>query len=102
MPSAKKKTSKKSKKKPKKVKAPERKIDLTEHFLVPKHRILSPEEAEELLRRYGVTRQQLPYILVSDPIVKALGAKPGDILEIMRESETAGVTRYYRVVVRSE
>ena len=73
---------------------------ILEHELVPKHRILSPEEAEEVLRKYCVTRQQLPKILASDPVVKEIGAKPGDIIEIIRDSETAGKTVYYRVVVR--
>ncbi|RLG00447.1 MAG: DNA-directed RNA polymerase subunit H [Thaumarchaeota archaeon] len=75
---------------------------ILEHELVPKHRVLSPEEAEEVLRKYSVTPQQLPRILASDPVVKEIGAKPGDIIEIIRDSETAGKTVYYRVVVRGE
>lgn len=75
---------------------------ILEHELVPKHRILSPEEAEEVLRKYSVTPQQLPRILASDPVVKEIGAKPGDIIEIIRDSETAGKTVYYRVVVKGE
>lgn len=92
-----KKTRKKAKEKP-----AVRDISVMEHFLVPKHRVLSPEEAEEVLKRYGATPQQLPYILASDPVVKALGAKPGDIIEIIRESPTAGKAVYYRLVVRGE
>ncbi|MEM3096846.1 MAG: DNA-directed RNA polymerase subunit H, partial [Nitrososphaerota archaeon] len=61
---------------------------------------LSNEEAEELLKRLDVTRQQLPYILSTDPMVKKLGAKVGDIIRIKRVSETAGEAVYYRVVWR--
>lgn len=94
-------------KEPKKVRAkrpkkPERQISILEHELVPQHRVLSPEEAQEVLKRYGVQPQQLPYMLVSDPVAKAIGAKPGDIVEIKRKSETAGEAVYYRLVVKSE
>jgi len=79
-----------------------REINVMEHYLVPKHRVLSREEAEQVLKKYGITPYQLPYILVSDPVVKALGAKPGDIIEIIRDSPTAGKAVYYRLVVKGE
>ncbi len=62
------------------------------------HELLTQEEQEEVLRRYKTTRPQLPKILTSDPVVRKLGAKPGDIIKITRTSPTAGVTVYYRVV----
>lgn len=93
----------KSKKREKASKKAElRKVSILEHELVPQHRILSPEEAKEILARYGVQPQQLPYILVTDPVVKELGAKPGDIIEIRRKSPTAGEALYYRLVVTEE
>ncbi len=79
-----------------------REINVMEHYLVPRHRVLSKEEAEQVLKKYGITPYQLPYILVSDPVVKALNAKPGDIIEIIRDSPTAGKAVYYRLVVKSE
>ncbi|MEM3123937.1 MAG: DNA-directed RNA polymerase subunit H [Nitrososphaerota archaeon] len=84
----------------KKTKAGTQAFDIAEHSLVPKHELLSNEEAEELLKRLDVTRQQLPYILSTDPMVKKLGAKVGDIIRIKRVSETAGEAVYYRVVWR--
>ncbi|MCD6592184.1 MAG: DNA-directed RNA polymerase subunit H [Thaumarchaeota archaeon] len=86
----------------KKVKKEPEEPSILEHFLVPKHRILSPEEAKQVLERYKVKPHQLPYILASDPVVKAIGAKPGDIIEIIRDSPTAGKAVYYRLVVSSE
>lgn len=79
-----------------------KKLNIFEHELVPKHRIMSEKEVEELLKKYGVTKKELPKILDSDPAVKALGAKVGDVIEIQRESPVAGVIKYYRVVVKKK
>jgi len=72
---------------------------ILEHELVPEHRILSLEEAIEVLRKLGVPPNKLPRISINDPIVQLLGAKPGDIIEIRRKSPTAGEAIYYRIVV---
>ena len=74
-------------------------FDIFKHDLVPKHEILTPEETKELLTQYKVKPYQLPRIKVSDPAVKAIGAKLGDILRIVRESPTAGEHLAYRYVV---
>jgi len=74
------------------------KIDIFKHELVPKHRILTEEEKENLLKKYGVKLSQLPRISPKDPAAKAIGAKPNDVIEITRKSPTAGETKYYRVV----
>ncbi len=70
------------------------------HKLVPKHIILSEEEKREVIEKYaGGDPYKLPYILASDPVVKAIGAKPGDVIKIIRKSPTAGETVYYRLVI---
>jgi len=76
-----------------------KKFNIFDHVLVPKHEILSEKEEKELLEKLGVTKEQLPKIKKDDPAVKALGAKPGQIIKITRKSHTAGVSIYYRVVV---
>ena len=61
---------------------------------------MSEKEKEEVLKRYGIKKlTQLPRILKSDPVVKLIGAKPGDIIKIIRKSNTAEESVYYRVVV---
>jgi len=74
-------------------------FDIFEHALVPKHEILTEKEKQELLSRFKVQPYQLPKIKASDPAVKVIGAKPGDILRIIRKSPTAGEYHAYRYVV---
>ena len=73
---------------------------ILEHELVPMHEILSKEDAALVLEKYGIGSEQLPKILDSDPVVKAIGAKRGNILKITRKSPTAGESVYYRLVVQ--
>jgi len=74
-------------------------FDIFEQTLVPKHEILKKEEREEILAQYRVKPYQLPWIGASDPACKAIGAKPGDIVRIIRDSPTAGKYVSYRYVV---
>jgi DNA-directed RNA polymerase subunit H len=74
-------------------------FDLFEHDIVPLHKILEEEEKQQLLSRYRVHPYQLPQVTSSDPAVKAIGARPGDILRIIRKSPTAGEHVAYRYVV---
>jgi DNA-directed RNA polymerase subunit H len=41
----------------------------------------------------------MPQIKSIDPVVKAIGAIPGDVLRIIRKSQTAGEHITYRYVV---
>jgi DNA-directed RNA polymerase subunit H len=51
------------------------------------------------LTKYRVQPYQLPQISSLDPTVKAIGAKPGDILRVIRKSPTAGEHLAFRYVV---
>ena len=75
------------------------KLDVRQHVLVPKHEILSKERVREILERYKIDPHQLPLIKSSDPAAKTLGAKPGDILRITRDSPTAGRAIIHRYVI---
>ena len=72
---------------------------ILEHELVPKHEVVSLEEGVEVLRRYGIRPEQLPWIKASDPVIRAIGARPGDIIKIVRRSPTGGEIVVYRYVV---
>ncbi len=70
------------------------------HEYVPKHEILKEKDVEKLLKEYKLdSKMQLPKILSDDPVVKAIGAKKGDVLKITRKSMTAGEAVYYRIVI---
>ena len=75
------------------------KFAIKDHELVPEHILLSPEEGEEVLRRYGVEASQLPKIHVNDPAAKEIGAKVGDIIKIIRKSPTAKQSIFYRLTI---
>ncbi|RZD34784.1 MAG: DNA-directed RNA polymerase subunit H [Methanobacteriota archaeon] len=69
--------------------------------LVPKHVLLEDSEIESILEPLNIIKEQLPKILLKDPALKALDqeAKPGDVVEVHRVSESAGSNLAYRVVV---
>ncbi len=75
-------------------------INIVNHELIPKHSIVT--EREEIFNKYGIKKiSQLPRIVDSDPVVKAMGANPGDVIKIVRKSSTAGESIYYRAVVEA-
>lgn len=74
-------------------------FDIFEHALVPFHESLTEKEKNQLLAQFKVKPYQMPQVKSGDPAVKAIGAKPGDILKITRKSVTAGEHITYRYVV---
>lgn len=74
-------------------------IDILSHELVPKHELLAKKEKEILLDKLKASVKDLPKILSDDNGIRNLDANKGDVIKITRESQTAGLTFYYRAVV---
>ena len=74
-------------------------ILVPDHIYVPKHEIMSKKEAEDVLEKFHTKPTEMPLIYVTDPAIKGLGVKPGDMIKIIRKSATAGESVYYRYVV---
>lgn len=74
-------------------------FDITKHVLVPEHIRLNEEEKKKLLTQYNISVKQLPQIKLSDPAIKHLTPKIGDVIKIKRPSATVGETAFYRIVI---
>lgn len=74
-------------------------INITEHELVPQHILLTTEEKEELFSMYKLKENQLMKMLATDPVARYYGYKRGQVIKIIRKSDTAGRYVTHRLVV---
>jgi DNA-directed RNA polymerase subunit H len=76
-------------------------FDITTHRAAMPHRLLKEEEKTEVFKTYNINKpdQQLPWIDSQDPMVKWIGGRPGDVIEVNRHSDVAGAQLYYRYCV---
>lgn len=75
-------------------------INLVEHILVPKHELLTEEEAVVFYEKYNCKKRNMPKLLSTDPVAKYYNMSPGNICRIIRPSEKSGYVASYRLVVK--
>jgi len=68
------------------------------HILQPKHTKLNEKDAQELLKKFNISKSQLPKILQNDAALTNMNCAIGDIIKIERAEEDK-VNVYFRVVV---
>ncbi|MCX6749948.1 MAG: DNA-directed RNA polymerase subunit H [Candidatus Pacearchaeota archaeon] len=67
------------------------------HIPQPKHTKLNEKDAQELFKKYNISKSQLPKILITDSALPE-GCAVGDVVKIERAEEDR-VNLYFRVVV---
>lgn len=80
---------------------PELQYDITSHRMSMPHRIMKADEATAMMEANKISKpeDQIPWIDSQDIQARVIGAIPGDILEIVRHSDSAGRSVYYRYCV---
>lgn len=76
-------------------------FNVLNHMNVPLHEVLAADEEKALLKKYAIHKEMLPKVKSSDPAVKVVNGKPGNIVRITRRSPTAGTAVAFRLVVEA-
>lgn len=72
--------------------------NILNHNLVPKHIILSEEEANLFKKKYNINNDsQIADLSYFSPISLILGIRPNNIVRIIRNSKTSIVSEFYRI-----
>jgi DNA-directed RNA polymerase subunit H (RpoH/RPB5) len=75
-------------------------FDISQHRKVPKHRIIQRDELEAVLKEFHASGpEQFPKIDSQDAMAKWIGARPGDVIEVLGLCEASGNNRRYRLCV---
>ncbi|XP_020099833.1 DNA-directed RNA polymerase V subunit 5A-like isoform X3 [Ananas comosus] len=74
-------------------------VNITKHFLIPKHEVLTQEEKNELLKKYSVEDKQLPRMLETDAIARYYGLEKGTVMKVTYDGELTGSHVTYRCIM---
>ena len=73
--------------------------DISKHHLVPKHILLSKDEANTVMSEYKLNKKDMGRIYIDDPMARYLYAQKDDVIQVIRENINSGYSTYYRLVV---
>lgn len=78
-------------------------FNVLKHDLVPEHILLSEDDANDVLSKLNITRDQLPKIKKNDAAVKVLEningpIEVGRVIKVIRKSSTAEEFVAYRLI----
>jgi len=76
-------------------------INLMDHILVPEQYKIDVD-TNKFLEERNCKRKDFPRILLTDPVSKYLNLKEGEIIRIIRPSESSGRTVSYRIGTRGK
>ena len=74
-------------------------LNVSKHQFVPKHRILSKNETQELILKYNCNVKNIPTIKRDDAQAKYIGLRPKQICEIIANNVSSGTTIRYKLCV---
>lgn len=76
-------------------------INLVDCNFVPKYEVLDKEtdDFKKFCELFQCKKRNIPKLLSNDPMARYYNLKKGDIVRIIRPSETAGYSASYRIVV---
>tara|TARA_B110001450_G_scaffold207666_1_gene198132 strand:- start:26 stop:721 length:696 start_codon:yes stop_codon:yes gene_type:complete len=78
-------------------------INITKHFIVPKHEKVSIEEVNKLKKILRIKDiYKLPTLMIYDPVSRYFNFKQGDVIKITRNSKSTGTHISYRVCIENE
>ncbi|KAL6337380.1 hypothetical protein AAG906_036694 [Vitis piasezkii] len=65
-------------------------VNITKHVLKPKHRVLTDQEKNKLLKKYSLNEKQLPRMLQQDAIARYYGLEKGQVVKVIYNGEITG------------
>ena len=75
-------------------------FNITKHDLVPNYRIMLDTEKKNLIKKlYIEDENELPFILITDPVARFYGVRVGQVCEIIHNNDTNGKNKFYRLCV---
>ena len=75
-------------------------FNILDNDLVPEHRILSEDEKKQVMNEYNINSDyEFPEISRFDPAALAIGIRPSQVCEIIRNSPTSISSKAWRICV---